>query len=205
MNVVIVKNIYCEKCILGQLSEERSRVVLNGEYLWVYDGKERLLMKVKRTQNRLYKIILEESRERCMLTKLEEESWLWHVRLGHLNFKEMNLMAKEGMAHGIPKTILQGSNCEGFLMAKQARKAFPGQTSFSARHVLELIHRDICGPIDQATPAGNRYFLLLVDDFSRKMWVYMLKAKGDAFEMFKKFEAMVENKTEKKLRPLELT
>lgn len=185
---------------LGQMSEEGSEVVLKGEYLRVYDKKERLLMKVKRSKNRLYKIILEDYKEVCLMTKMEEDSWLWHVRLGHVNFKALNQLSKEGMVSGVPRLMSTGDNCEGCLMGKQVRKAFPGQTSFNSTQALELIHGDICGPIEPATPAGNRYFLLLVDDFSRKMWVYMMKAKGEAFEVFKKFKAMVENKMDSKIK-----
>lgn len=47
---------------------------------------------------------------------------------------------------------------------------------------------------------ANRYFFLLVDDFSKKMWVYMLKEKKDAFEAFKKFKALVENETSEKIK-----
>ena len=44
-----------------------------------------------------------------------------------------------------------------------------------------------------ATPVlGFRYFLLFVDDFSRKMWVYFLKKKSDAFLVFQKFKPLVE-------------
>lgn len=44
------------------------------------------------------------------------------------------------------------------------------------------------------------YFLLLIDDFSRKCWVYFLKNKGEAFEHFQKFHALVERETRKKLK-----
>lgn len=157
-------------------------------------------MKVKRSRNRLYKIIVDEHREECLLTKVEEESWLWHVRLGHVNFKAMELLSKEGMVVGVPKLVPQDSSCEGCLMGKQTRKAFPGQTNFNSKQVLELVHGDICGPIEPTTPAGNKYFLLLVDDYSRKMWIYLLKTKGEALEAFKKFKALVENKTEQKIK-----
>lgn len=61
---------------LGQLLEEKSKVVLKGEYLWVYEKKGKLLMKVRRSKNRLYKIILEETKDVCFLTKSKKESWL---------------------------------------------------------------------------------------------------------------------------------
>ena len=60
--------------------------------------------------------------------------------------------------------------------------------------MLELIHGDLCGPITPSTPGGNKYFLLLVDDYSRMMWVYMIKTKEEALTAFKKFRAAVEKK-----------
>ena len=90
---------------LGQLSEEGNRVVLNGESLWVYDSCGRLLMHVKRSANRLYKIHIENSKEVCLLTKAEEETWLWNLRLGHVNFKAMQLIGRNNMAHDFPSTI----------------------------------------------------------------------------------------------------
>lgn len=187
---------------LGQLSEDGKKVVLKGEFLWVYDEHMRLLMKVKRSPNRLYKVILEESSDTCLMAQTEEESWLWHARLGHVNFQALTLMARAEMVYGLPMLIHTKANCEGFLMSKQVRKTFPTHLNFIAKQVLELIHCDICGPITPETPAGNRYFLLFVDDCSRKMWVYMLKTKGEALGVFKGFKQMSENKTEKKIKIL---
>lgn len=188
---------------LGQMSEEGNRVVLDGEYLWAYDENGVLLMKVKRSSNRLYKIALEESQQMCLLTKTEEISWTWHARLGHVNFQAMSLMQEKDMVTGIPKLVQPKQVCSGCLMAKQTRKPFPSQSSFTAKSVLELVHGDICGPFSPPTPAGNRYFLLFVDDFSRAIWVYMLKSKDEAFDVFKKFQALVENGSgEKKIKIL---
>lgn len=177
---------------LGQLSEEGNRVVLNGESLWVYDSCGRLLMHVKRSANRLYKIHIESSKEVCPLTKAEEEAWLWHSRLGHVNFKAMQLMAQNKMAHDFPSICLSKELCSGCFLSKQQCKSF-SHSNFVAKHVLELIHGDLCGPISPPTPAGNKYFMLLVDDYSRMMWVYMLKNKDEALDCFKKFKLLVEN------------
>jgi hypothetical protein len=38
------------------------------------------------------------------------------------------------------------------------------QTSFRVKERLELMHRDLCGPMTPATPGGRCYFLLLIDD-----------------------------------------
>ena len=185
-DVYYIPNLCNNIVSLGQLSEEGNRVVLHGKFLWVYDKLDRLLMKVRRSANRLYKIIIEEDKNMCLLSKSEESSWLWHSRLGHVNFQAMTLMTKNEMVKGVPKLIQPKGVCEACLMAKQTRKPFPAQSNFTAKKVLELIHADICGPITPTTASGNRYFLLFVDDFSRVMWVYMLKTKDEALDMFKK-------------------
>ena len=51
---------------------------------------------------------------------------------------------------------------------------------------------DICGPISPQTIGGMRYFFLIVDDYSRCMWIALLKEKSEALEQFKKFKSMAE-------------
>ena len=185
---------------LGQISEEGNKVTLNGDLLWVHDKRGKLLMKVKRSLNRLYKIILVHSEPQCLLSKTDEDTWLWHSRLGHVNFKAMMLMDSTKMVRGLPKLTHPKEVCTGCLMAKQTRKCFPSQSSYSAKKVLELVHGDLCGPLSPLTPACNKYIFLLVDDYSRAMWAYLLKSKDEAFQAFKKFRAQVEDGPEKKVR-----
>lgn len=182
---------------LGQLSETGSRVLLKGEFLWVHDEQGRLLMKVKRSANRLYKIILESFETTCLMSKTEEQAWLWHSRLGHVNFQAIIQMENNGMVNGLPKLKQPKELCTGCLMSKQTRKGFPSKTEFRAKAPLELIHGDLCGPISPPTAAGNRYFLLLVDDHTRVMWVYLQKTKDEALGNFKKFKALVERGSSK--------
>lgn len=187
---------------LGQLSEVGNRVILKSDFLWVFDNQERLLMKVKRSTNRLYKLIIETSKPICLLTKTDEISKLWHTRLGHVNYQALELMYKNKMVHGFPRIISPKHNCTGCLMSKQTRRPFPSQTQFTTKRVLELVHADLCGPITPTTTGGNRSFMLLVDDYSRVMWVYLLKSKDEAFNAFKLFRAKVENGGERKVRVL---
>lgn len=98
---------------LGQMSESGNRIVLSGEFLWGYDARGRLMMKVKRSANRLYKIITETIKPNCLMT-VEENTWLWHMRLGHLNFKAMELMSKHNMAQGFPTVAQPSSVCTGY-------------------------------------------------------------------------------------------
>lgn len=167
---------------MGQLSETGNRVELKGEFLRVFDDQERLMMKVKRSPNRLYKIIIDTNKPECMMKKVEEISKFWHARLGHVNYQAMALMSKFQMVEGMPKILNLCQVCDGYLMGKQTRKAFPYKAKFSVTKVLELIHGDMCGPISPTTNSEYRYFFLLVDDFRRYMWVYFLRSKDETFQ-----------------------
>ena len=63
---------------------------------------------------------------------------------------------------------------------KPRRLPFPQRESFRAKERLKLVHGDLCGPVTSATPGGRHYFLLLIDDLSRYMWVMVLGSKGEA-------------------------
>ena len=182
---------------LGQMSEEGNKVILSGDFLWVRDIKGNLIMKVRRSENRLYKIILEHDDARSLLSKIEEDSWLWHSRCGHVNFRALKQMSTLNMAHGLPRLDQPKETCTGCLISKQTRNSFPSKSLFSSKEALELVHGDLCGPISPSTPGGCRYVFLLVDDWSRVMWTYLLKSKDEAFAAFKKFRTLVETKDRK--------
>ena len=60
----------------------------------------------------------------------------------------------------------------------------------------------MCGPINPSSLGKSNYFLLLIDDFSRKMWLYFLKQKYEAFGAFKKFKAFVEKQCGHEIKAL---
>ena len=71
-----------------------------------------------------------------------------------------------------------------------------------AKEALELVHGDLYGPITPATCGGRQYFLLLVDDYSRYMWLQLLTSKDEAVAAIKKFKMRAEVESGKKLRVL---
>lgn len=122
--------------------EEENRVIFQGEFLWVHDKQGRLLMKVKHTIDKMYKIKIEEGGAICLITKVEEASWLWHSCLGNVNFPALILMSKDEIAFGLPRLTQPKEIYEGFLMSKQLRKPFPSQSNFSTKSFLELVHME---------------------------------------------------------------
>jgi transposase InsO family protein len=64
------------------------------------------------------------------------------------------------------------------------------------------VHGDLCSPVAPATPGGRRYFLLLIDDLSRYIWVVVLGSKGEAADAIKRAQAGAEVECDRKLRVL---
>ena len=74
------------------------------------------------------------------------------------------------------------SFCETCVMGKQHRVSFPTPvTENVSQAVLEYLHMDVWGPASVTTHSGSVYFLSIVDDFSRKVWCFLLKQKSDVF------------------------
>ena len=55
-----------------------------------------------------------------------------------------------------------------------------------------MVHTDLCGPMQTPSLTGNVDFMTCIDDYSRNTWVYLLKQKSQAFDVFKSFKAMAE-------------
>ena len=106
------------------------------------------------------------------------------------------------MVRGLPQIDHVDQICDSCLVGKQRRTPFPEQAKYRAKHVLDLVHGDLCGPITPATPGGKKYFLLLVDDLSRYMWLVLLTTKDEASVAIKHFQTSVEVETGRKLRAL---
>lgn len=185
---------------LGQATEGGCEVRMKDDYLWLYEKSGRLLMKVQRSQNRLYKIALKIGSPMCFQTQLDDEAWVWHGRLGHVNFDTMKKMVVKGMVTGVPVVNKPLKLCEACLAGKHTRAPFPTKSLYRSEKPLELISIDLCGPITPETKAGNKYFMLMVDDCTRFTWVSMLKSKDQALNAFKEFKCKVEKEFDLKIK-----
>jgi hypothetical protein len=84
------------------------------------------------------------------------------------------------MVRALPLVEHVNQLCDVCLAGKQRRASFAQQAQYRAKDRLELVHGDLCWPITSATPSGERYFLLLVDDLTRYMWLALLTTKDEA-------------------------
>ncbi|WVZ66256.1 hypothetical protein U9M48_015503 [Paspalum notatum var. saurae] len=205
----VLSNVYHIPCLtanivsVGQLNEAGHEILINKEgVMKVKDPCGRLLAHVPRKANRLFVLNITIAQPVCLSVRAEEEAWKWHARLGHLNFQAMRTLARKEMVRGLPELTQVNQLCEGCMASKQRRPPFPAKVEHSAERALELVHGDLCVPISPPTPSGSKYFLLLVDDSSRYMWVKILCSKDQAAAAIKQFQAEAEAETGKKLGAL---
>ena len=108
-------------------------------------------------------------------------------------------MIRGDLVKGLPHFQNPNDVCANCILGKHSRASFPS-LAYRTLSVLELMHMDICGLISPQTVGGKRYFFLIVDDYSRCMWVASLKEKSEALEKFKIFKSMVEAEKEVKIK-----
>ncbi|XP_023748855.1 uncharacterized protein LOC111897122 [Lactuca sativa] len=88
---------------LGQMTEEGYDIGMKNEFLRMYDEAGILVMKVQRSKNRLYKIKLTPGKPVCLAMSIDDDSWLWHARMGHTNFRTLEEMTCKKMVLGMPQ------------------------------------------------------------------------------------------------------
>ncbi|MCO5580832.1 hypothetical protein L7F22_034705 [Adiantum nelumboides] len=125
----------------------------------------------------------------------------WHFRLGHPHVQAMKTLRRFNMAEGFTSQISGIELCEACIYGKLSRTKFPKSKSKTTR-LLELIHSDVCGPMQTASLTGNLYYLTFIDDFSKYTHIYFLKHKSEVFTHFQHFVAFVERQTEMQVKTL---
>ncbi|GJX89148.1 zinc finger, CCHC-type containing protein [Tanacetum coccineum] len=163
-DVYYIPNLRSNILSLGQITEIGCKIIMDGNKLTLYDKNKKLLIKVERSKNRLYSIRLQIEAPICLLANVDNQAWLWHARLGHLNFDDINKMTRKGLVEGIPRINHAGQICDACLLGKHSRTPFPYQAKFRSKNPLDLVYGDLCGPISPATHSGKKILFLLVDD-----------------------------------------
>ncbi|KAG8495219.1 hypothetical protein CXB51_012817 [Gossypium anomalum] len=117
-----------------------------------------------------------------------DSSLLWHSRLGHASISRLNKMPLHPCNFSNSTSI---QNCPVCPLAKQNRLPFP-LSNTRAETTFSLLHLDLWGPYRVSTHSGHRYFLTIVDDFTRLTWVYLLRLKSDVPVQLKQFFRMIQ-------------
>lgn len=180
---------------LGQLLEKGYRMIMEDKMLKVIDSNQKLIIKAPLTKNRIFKIEVQVMEHSCLAAAVSRDEWTWHYRFGHLNFRDLYELKRQGMVSGMPQISIPAEMCEDCVEAKQHRNSFKQHVESRSNCKLQIIYSDVCGPMQCESLGGNRYFVSFIDDYTRKTWIYLIKSKSEVIEVFRKFKAMVSRQT----------
>ena len=119
---------------------------------------------------------------------------LWHQRLGHVHESRLKKCVQNDFVRGIDiEKITELSFCEGCLAGKMCRKPFPTVGEIRSTRKLQLVHSNVCGPMQTQSIGGAKYFVTFIDDYTRCCAVYFMKHKSEVLDKFKEFEVTTTN------------
>jgi hypothetical protein len=81
------------------------------------------------------------------------------------------------------------------------KRSFSGK-GLRSQELLELVHTDVCGPMNKPARGGYEYYITFTDDYSRYGYVYLMRRKSEAFDKFKQFKAEAELQLGKHIKAL---
>ena len=139
-------------------------------------------------RNGLYRMGMIGRERKAMTTTIDT----WHKRLGHASGDKLTHI-----------DFLRNSTfdqvCDSCSKAKHTKLPFPS-SNIKTNDCFELIHCDIWGKYRVPSSSKATYFLTIVDDFSRSVWVFLLKFKHEASNCLINFHTMVKTQFGKPIK-----
>ena len=114
---------------------------------------------------------------------------LWHRRMGHRNFRDIGRIFGLKLPEKLPF-------CQDCVRSKGQRHKM-NRSRFSPLYEAPrpgyMFHMDIAVPFRISTSGGCRYLAVLVDDYSRRVFLFLLKVLSEFFETFKAFNRRLQS------------
>ncbi|GJW48371.1 putative ribonuclease H-like domain-containing protein [Tanacetum coccineum] len=210
-DVYFVKELKFNLFSVSQMCDKKNYVLFTDSECLVLSpnfklpDESQILLKIPR-QNNMYsfdmKNIVPKDGLTCLVAKAtSEESMLWHRRLGHVNFKNINKLVKENLVRDLPlKRFENDQTCVACLKGKQHRVSCKTKAFSPITKPLFMLHMDLFGPTFVSSLMHKKYCLVVTDDYSRFSWVFFLKTKDETSEILKNFIKEIENLVDKKVK-----
>ncbi|GJU91908.1 putative ribonuclease H-like domain-containing protein [Tanacetum coccineum] len=210
-DVYFVKELKFNLFSVSQMCDKKNYVLFTDSECLVLSpnfkllDKNQILLKIPRQDN-MYsfdmKNLVPKDGLTCLVAKAtSEESMLWHRRLGHVNFKNINKLVKENLVRDLPlKRFENDQTCVACLKGKQHRASCKTKAFNPITKPLFMLHIDLFGPTFISSLMHKKYCLVVTDDYSRFSWVFFLTTKDETSEILKNFIKEVENLVDKKVK-----
>lgn len=137
---------------VGQLMEKGYSVTTENDTLKLYNPKKKLILQSNLTKNRTFKTSIVIKEEIFYKTSIKDEEYeLWHKRYVHMNYRSLCLLKSKNMVIGELNVKIPENSCMICLVGKHYRSAFKSDLKTRAKHVLNVVHSNICGHIEVPT------------------------------------------------------
>ncbi|GJS77263.1 retrovirus-related pol polyprotein from transposon TNT 1-94 [Tanacetum coccineum] len=134
---------------------------------------------------------------KCRVTFSEHDSEITKdvkvISKGHANMHLIQSSPSKELVRNLPKLKFDQHFYDACKMGKQAYASHKAKNMVSTTRCLELLHMDLFGPSSVRSYEGNRYTLVIVDDYSRYTWTRFIKDKTEAFDQFEIFSRKIQN------------
>ncbi|GJV75005.1 retrovirus-related pol polyprotein from transposon TNT 1-94 [Tanacetum coccineum] len=178
-NVEHVDNLRFNLLSIGQICDNKCRVTFSKHDSEITkDGK--VIGRGIRKKGLYVMKLGNKPKDKICLATIDENSTLWHRRLGHANMRLIQSLASKELVRNLPKLKFDQHFCDACKIGKQAHASHKAKNIVSTTRCLELLHMDLFGPSAVRSYGGNRYTLVIVDDYSRYTWTRFLKDKTEA-------------------------
>ncbi|GJS73530.1 putative ribonuclease H-like domain-containing protein [Tanacetum coccineum] len=210
-NVYFCKELKYNLFSVSQICDKKNNILFTNTECLVLSSdfklldESQLLLRVPRKVN-IYSVDLKSvvttKGLTCLFAKATiNESNLWHMRLGHINFKNMNKLVRGNLVRGLPSKIFEnGHSCVACQKGKQHKASCKAKILNSISKPLHMLHMDLFGPTNVKGLMKKSYCLVVADDFSRFSWVFFLATKDETSGILKTFITEIENQLDYKVK-----
>jgi hypothetical protein len=137
---------------------------------------------------KLYKLMFKPTSALYHTTNNNDLCELWHRRMADLHHGALRI-PREIVIGVLEFSTEHQELCKGCALGEYTKTTFPSSDNRAAG-ILDLIHSDVCGPMSSASLSGCLYYVIFIDDFSRKSWIFFMKTKAQVFNQFEEFKIL---------------
>ncbi|UYV74425.1 K02A2.6-like, partial [Cordylochernes scorpioides] len=206
-NVLHVPHLKGNLMSIPSVVRRGNSVLLNSEGAYIYSSDDKLIGTGNFDGN-MYTLNLSRlseaihvPNEHCLISK-DNSRTAWHRRLGHPSDNKLDLILKNNLLKGLDSINGTLDQCDACSLGKMTKVPYVHTDGNQESYPFEAIYVDLCGPMRINSLGGSKYFLTIVDGFSRRIFVEFLKDKLSAAEVLKKFIVKRENELNSKLKRL---
>ena len=169
-NVLHVDSLKYNLLSVSQLCEMGYNCLFTDKGVEVSKREDSSIVFTGRLKNKLYLVDFSKSKaklETCLVAK-SSMGWLWHRRLAHVGMRNLAKLLKDNNILGLTNIQFEKDRiCSACQAGKQVGVPHPPKSIMTTTQPLELIHMDLFGPVVYLSIGGNKYGLVIIDDYSR--------------------------------------